>query len=100
MLAPFVPHFSEELWESIGHAGGIERAGWPSYDPAAAVDEELLIVVQVNGKLRGKITVPVGMSEGDVKALAMADERVQAHLAGQTIRKVIYVPGKLLNVVV
>ena len=55
LLAPFVPHFAEELWECLGHAGGLEKAGWPSFDPSAAVDEELLIVVQVNGKLRGKL---------------------------------------------
>ncbi len=100
MLAPFVPHFSEELWETIGHTGGIEQSGWPAFDAAAAVDDELLIVVQVNGKLRGKVTVPAGIAEDEVKALAMTDERVQSHVAGQTVRKVIYVPGKLLNIVV
>jgi leucyl-tRNA synthetase len=100
MLVPFVPHFSEELWSSIGRTGGVEAAGWPSYDAVATVDEELLIVVQVNGKLRGKVTVPADMAESDVKAAAMADERVQPYLVGQTVRKVIYVPGKLLNIVV
>ncbi len=100
MLAPFVPHFSEELWELLGHQGGVESTGWPAFDPAAAIDEELLIVVQVNGKLRGRITVPADMAEGAVKEAALADERVRSYIEGQSVRKVVYVPGKLLNIVV
>ena len=100
LLYPFVPHFSEELWEKCGHTGGIELAGWPDYDTEAAADEELLIVVQVNGKLRGRITVPVDASEASVTAGALADEKVVAHLEGKAPRKMIYVPGKLLNIVV
>ena len=100
LLYPFVPHFSEELWERLGHGGGIELVGWPSFDAEAAADEELLIVVQVNGKLRGRITVPIDAAEDVVKNAAMADERVAPYLEGKNPRKVIYVPGKLLNVVV
>lgn len=100
LLYPFVPHFCEELWEKCGHRGGIELAGWPAYDQEAAADEELLIVVQVNGKLRGRITVPVDAAEEVVKAGALADEKVMAYLEGKSPRKIIYVPGKLLNIVV
>ena len=100
LLYPFVPHFAEELWEMAGHNGGIEAAGWPSFDEEAAADEELLIVVQVNGKLRGRITVSVDADEASVKAAAFADEKVLVHLDGNPPRKVIYVPGKLLNIVV
>jgi len=100
LLYPFVPHFSEELWEKCGHEGGIELAGWPDYDRDAAADDELLIVVQVNGKLRGRITVPVDASEESVKAGALADDKVMVHLEGKSPRKIIYVPGKLLNIVV
>lgn len=100
LLYPFVPHFSEELWEKTGHEGGIEKAGWPSYDQEAAADEELLIVVQVNGKLRGRVTVPVDAGEDSVKSVAFADEKVTAFLEGKAPKKVIYVPGKLLNIVV
>lgn len=100
MLAPFVPHFAEEIWAALGHAGGIDGAGWPTYDPAATVDEELLIVVQVNGKLRGKLTVPAAAVEGMVKEMALADSKVRSFLEGKTVRKVIYVPGKLVNIVV
>ncbi|NVN99598.1 MAG: leucine--tRNA ligase [Geobacteraceae bacterium] len=100
LLYPFVPHFAEELWEKVGHEGGIEKAGWPSFDPDAAADEELLIVVQVNGKLRGRVTVPVDATEESVTSLALGDEKVVVHLDGKTPRKIIYVPGKLLNIVV
>ena len=99
LLYPFVPHFCEELWESIGHDGGIEKAGWPSFDEEAAADEELLIVVQVNGKLRGRVVVSADSSEELVKSIAFADEKVATFLEGKTPRKVIYVPGKLLNIV-
>ncbi len=100
LLYPFVPHFCEELWEKCGHQGGIELVGWPGYDPDAAADEELLIIVQVNGKLRGRITVPTDASEESVKAGALADDKVMAYLDGKSPRKIIYVPGKLLNIVV
>jgi len=99
LLYPFVPHFCEELWENTGHAGGIENVGWPSFDEDAAADEELLIVVQVNGKLRGRVIVPADSSEESVKSIALADEKVVAFLEGKSPRKIIYVPGKLLNIV-
>ncbi|WP_298272511.1 leucine--tRNA ligase [Geobacter sp.] len=100
LLAPFVPHMADELWESLGHRGGIEAAGWPVWDEAACVEEELLVVVQVNGKLRGKVTVPAAASEEEVKAAAFADDKVKPWLDGKQIRKAIYVPGKLFNIVV
>ena len=99
MLAPFVPHFAEELWEGLGHTGGIERAGWPTFDTAAVVDEELLIVVQINGKLRGKVVVPADAAEAEVKDAVLADGKIRSSLEGKTIRKVIYVPAKLVNIV-
>ena len=100
LLAPFVPHVAEELWEGLGRSGGIDAASWPVHDPAALVEDELTIVVQVNGKLRGKITVDAGASEDDVRAAALADDKVKAYTDGRTVRKMIYVPGKLLNIVV
>ncbi|AJE04893.1 leucine--tRNA ligase [Geobacter pickeringii] len=100
MLSPFVPHVTEELWEALGHRGGVESAGWPTWEEAACVDEELLVVVQVNGKLRGKVTVPAGAAEDEVKAAAFSDEKVKPWLDGKQVRKAIYVPGKLLNIVV
>jgi leucyl-tRNA synthetase len=99
MLAPFVPHISEELWQQLGHGACLADTAWSAYDPAAAVDEELLIVVQVNGKLRSRLSVAVGIDEETVKAQALADDKVKALTDGQQIRKVIYVPGKLVNIV-
>jgi leucyl-tRNA synthetase len=100
MLAPFVPHFAEEVWDGLGHTGGIERAGWPTCDREAVVDEELLIVAQVNGKLRGKVVVPADADEEAVKARILAEGKLKTYLEGKTVRKVIYVPGKLVNIVV
>jgi leucyl-tRNA synthetase len=100
LLSPFVPHVAEELWEALGEAPGMTRVKWPSYDPALLEQEELLIIVQVNGKKRGEITVPADASEDDIKAAARANPNVQRFLEGKTIRKMIVVPGRLLNVVV
>jgi leucyl-tRNA synthetase len=100
LLAPFVPHISEELWQALGHQEGMEKSVWPSFDSEAVVEDEVLIVVQVNGKLRGKINVEAGASEEAVRGFALADEKVKAFIDGKNIRKVIYVPGKLLNIVV
>ncbi len=100
LLAPFVPHIVEELWDGLGHAGGINAASWPAWDESALVEDEITIVVQVNGKLRGKVGVAAGAGEDEVKAAALADEKVLAHTEGKTVRKIVYVPGKLLNIVV
>ncbi|MBI4965655.1 MAG: leucine--tRNA ligase [Desulfomonile tiedjei] len=100
LLSPFVPHVAEELWEALGREPGLTRVAWPSYDPALLEQEELLIVIQVNGKKRGEITVPAEASEDEIKAAAQANPNVQKFLEGKTIRKMIVVPGRLLNVVV
>jgi leucyl-tRNA synthetase len=100
LLAPFVPHISEELWQRLGHTELLSSTPWPDYDRSAVVDEEVLVVVQVNGKLRSKITLPAGMDEESLKAKALADEKVQPFLEGVQVRKVICVPGKLVNIVV
>ena len=100
MMAPFVPHITEELWQRLGNAEQLTQVTWPDYDRSAVVDEELLVVVQVNGKLRSKITVASGTGEDELKALALADEKVAPFLEGLTIRKVICVQGKLVNIVV
>lgn len=100
LLAPFVPHITEELWECLGHGEGIGAASWPVYDPDAIREDEITVVVQVNGKLRGKVTVGVDAGEEDVRNAALADEKIRAHIEGKTVRKIIHVPGKLLNIVV
>ncbi|MDD5285750.1 MAG: leucine--tRNA ligase [Desulfuromonadaceae bacterium] len=100
LMAPFVPHISEELWQRMGNTVSLSQTDWPKYDPEAVVDEELLVVVQVNGKLRSKVAVAAGISEKELEALALADERVAPFIEGKVIRKVICVQGKLVNIVV
>ena len=100
MVSPFAPHMAEELWEHLGHQGGLSAAAWPAYDADAARAAEIVVPVQVNGKLRARVTVPADASEDDVREAALADPAVQAHIAGKTVRKVIVAQGKLVSVVV
>ncbi|MCX7816317.1 MAG: leucine--tRNA ligase [Syntrophales bacterium] len=100
LLSPIVPHFAEELWSHLGMREMLCNTPWPEYDPAVATEEEITIVVQVNGKVRSRITVPADEEENTIKSLALADERVQKFTAGKTIVKEFYVPKKLINIVV
>ncbi len=100
MLAPMTPHLAEELWEMLGHIGGLWTAGWPAFDEALTREDEVEIPVQVNGRLRGKVKVAVGTGGDDVEKLAQADQIIAPHLAGKAIVKRIFVPDKLLNLVV
>ncbi len=99
MLAPLAPHITEELWHSFGHTGSIHMQAWPSYDEALTRDEVVTVVVQVNGKVRDKLEAAAEASEEEVRALALASERVKKLLGGREPKKVIYVPGKLINLV-
>ncbi|NDL62705.1 leucine--tRNA ligase [Acerihabitans arboris] len=100
MLYPFTPHASFALWQALGGGGDIDGAPWPVADETAMVEEAKLVVIQVNGKLRGRITVPADADEALVRGRAVQEHLVAKHLEGFTVRKVIYVPGKLLNLVV
>jgi leucyl-tRNA synthetase len=101
MLAPFAPHVAEEMWEGLGHAGGLlKSAKWPVADPELARKEELEIPVQVNGKLRSRVVVSPDISEAELRALALADSKVQSFIDGHQVVKVIVVPQRLVNVVV
>ena len=100
MLAPFAPHLAAELWEQMGRTDGILRHPWPKFDEALAREDEIEVPVQVNGKLRGLVRVPLDASRDALEAAARADEKVQAALAEKTVVKVIVVPGKLINFVV
>ncbi len=100
LLSPIVPHFAEELWEALGNSSSILLAPWPSYLEEALEKDELLIVIQVNGKLRSKFSVSIDADEETIKQMALADERVKKFIDGQDIKKVIYVKGKLVNIVV
>ena len=99
-LAPFAPHLGEELWRRLGHSDSLAYAPWPSYDKALCIENAVTVAVQVNGKLRATLELPRGAEEADVQAAALADERISRHVIGGTIRKVIHVKDKLLNLVV
>jgi len=99
-LSPFAPHISEELWKALGNDGGILKASWPAWDESALKLDQILIVVQVNGKVRSRIHVPADSSDEDVKQAALEDERIQSYVSGKELRRVIVVPKKLVNIVV
>ncbi|XJZ26562.1 leucine--tRNA ligase [Bacillota bacterium Lsc_1132] len=99
MLSPICPHVAEELWEKLGHNDTISYEAWPAYDESKLVDQEVEIVIQVNGKVKHKLTVPTNASKETLEQLAMDDEKVKEQIEGKTVRKVITVPGKLVNIV-
>ena len=100
VLAPFAPHHAEEMWSAMGEEYSVHEQPWPGYDEALIAEEEITLVVQVNGKLRDRITVPADISEDAAKEEALASERVKAHVEGKELRKAVYVPGRLVNLVV
>jgi len=100
MLSPFAPHMCEELWEALGHPGGIVTAGWPEYDEAVARAATVVVPVQVNGKVRGRVTVAADAADDELRDAALADPQVKAHVDGKTIRKVVVAKGKLVSIVV
>jgi leucyl-tRNA synthetase len=100
LLAPMVPHIAEELWEKMGGEGSIFEHAWPTFDELAAAEDYVTVAVQINGKLRGEVETERGASQEAVLELARADGRIQKHLEGKTIRKVIHVPDRILNLVV
>jgi leucyl-tRNA synthetase len=100
LLAPIAPHITEELWSEVGDGESIHLQAWPQWDEEAAAEEVFTLIVQVNGKLRDKVVVPVTISEDEAKKLALSRERIQRWLEGKTVKKTIYVPGRLVNIVV
>jgi leucyl-tRNA synthetase len=100
MISPFAPHTAEELWQMLGHADGLARVKWPSFDAAVAKADEVVVPVQINGKLRARVTARAEATEDQLRELALADPTVQSHIAGKTIRKVVVAKGPLVSVVV
>ncbi|WP_054950146.1 leucine--tRNA ligase [Numidum massiliense] len=99
LLAPFTPHIAEELWQVIGHTDSVHEQNWPAYDEAALAVDEVEIAVQINGKVRGKLVIPAAAERQEVEEMALAEAKIKEQLAGKTVRKVIVVPKKLVNIV-
>jgi leucyl-tRNA synthetase len=100
MLSPFAPHTAEELWELLGHAGGLAAAKWPAFDPELAKAAEVVVPVQINGKIRARLTLDANLSDDEIREAALADAAVKAHVQGKTVRKVLVAKGPLVSIVV
>jgi leucyl-tRNA synthetase len=100
LLGPFAPYLAEELWEQLGRKGPVFRQSWPTYDETLEREDAAEVVVQVNGKLRARLSVPFGTPQAELEKLALADAKVQPFLDGKQVVKVIVVPDKLVNIVV
>jgi leucyl-tRNA synthetase len=99
LLAPYAPHMSEELWHELGNDNSVHTSSWPTWDEAALRQDTMTIVVQVNGKVRAKLEMPVDATQSDVETAALADANVAQYVRGEP-KKIIYVAGKIVNVVV
>jgi leucyl-tRNA synthetase len=99
LLAPVAPHIAEELWSKLGHSESITYGTWPAFDEAKLVDNEVEIVIQINGKVKAKLMVPTDTTREKLEEIAMGDDSIKEQIDGKTIRKVIAVPGKLVNIV-
>ena len=100
ILSPFAPHLADEIWQLLGHDETITYASWPTFDPKMLLEEEFEMAVQINGKVRARIMVPTGLPIVEVERLVLSNEKVQAQLAGREVKKVIVVPGRLVNIVI
>ncbi len=100
LLSPIVPHITDALWKELGHEEPLIDAAWPKSDPEALEQNEVEMVIQVNGKLRSKVTVAKSADKKQIEDLALADEKIQQHIEGKTVRKTIVIPGRLVNIVV
>ena len=99
-MAPITPHISEELWEMSGNEFSVHQQKWPEYDEQLATDENITLDVQINGKLRDKIDAPITITEDEAKQTAMTSEKIKMQISEKEIVKVIYVPGRLVNIVI
>ncbi|HKF65552.1 MAG TPA: leucine--tRNA ligase, partial [Vicinamibacterales bacterium] len=100
MVSPFAPHMGEELWQMLGHDDGLARAAWPVFEEAVARADQVVVPVQINGKVRARVTVPAELPESELQDLVLADAVVRSHIAGKTIRKIVVAKGPLVSIVV
>ena len=99
MVAPIMPHVAEEMWERLGQPYSVHQQAWPAWDAQVAADEVITLVAQINGKVRARLDVPAEISAEDARAAVLAHENVQRYLEGKQIVNLVYVPGKLVNIV-
>ena len=100
LLAPYAPHLAEELWHKLGHAESLAYVTFPTFDPALLVEDTVQIVIQVNGKIRARLDVPAQLTKAELEQRALVHADVKAAIAGKSIKKIIVVPGKLVNIAV
>jgi leucyl-tRNA synthetase len=100
MVSPFAPHMAEELWSMLGHTEGLSRAAWPQFDAAVAKADEVVVPVQINGKVRARVTAPANGSDDELRDFVLADQAVKNHLVGKTVMKVVVAKGPLVSIVV
>ena len=100
MLSPFAPHTAEELWQMLGNGDTLANAPWPTFDPEVAKAAEVVVPVQVNGKIRARVTMPADLSEDELRTRVLSDPGVKAYTDGKTVRKVVVAKGPLVSVVV
>jgi leucyl-tRNA synthetase len=100
LSAPSVPHLAEELWERTGHSYSVHNQLFPTWDERLVAEDQVTLVIQVNGKLRDRATVPASITETEAREVALGSQRVQAHIESREIRNIVFVPGRLINVVV
>ncbi|MFH1230760.1 MAG: class I tRNA ligase family protein, partial [Planctomycetota bacterium] len=99
LLTPLAPHMAEELWQMLGNKNSIHKEKWPTYNHSALQMKEIEVGIQINGKIRSKIIIPANSPEEKIKELALADNKVQKELKGQSPKKIIVIPGRLINIV-
>jgi leucyl-tRNA synthetase len=100
LLSPFAPHVAEELWEALGNKPSIFEEKWPDWDEEVAKEERIELVIQVNGKLRSKLLIPLGITDEEIKEMALQEPKIKDIVGSKTIKKVIVVKGKLVNIVI
>ncbi|HEY9569687.1 MAG TPA: class I tRNA ligase family protein, partial [Metalysinibacillus sp.] len=100
LLSPIAPHIAEEIWQQLGHSETLTYAAWPTFDEAKLEDNEIEMVVQINGKVRAKLKVAKDITKDELEKVALADEKVQEQMAGKALIKLIAIPGKLVNIVI
>lgn len=100
VLAPFIPHVTEELWQAVGHDSSVHKQQWPVVDEQALVADEVTVIVQINGKVRDKVVMPINVDKAEAEKIALHQPKIADMVTGKTIKKVIVVPNKLINIVV